>query len=301
MLAGQLGCSEEVLLEQIQQLQYEGIIRRLQPVLNYRALGYVSTLVAAHVPLSSLDQVIQAVNALDGVSHNYLRDHHMNLWFTLHALSRERIAAQLRDLAEQFHMVFHNLPAKRMFKLNVRFYVQQASTQKTLQSPVSQVSPLPLTVRERLILCRIQEQWHVCLEPFQALGGPDMDTAEVLETVKDLKHKGVIRRIGAVLDQYKIGLCANVLFAAVASGQTCARLAADLVSSPLVSHCYERETSTGWPYNLYAMIHAGSMDEIHSLVEARTQAHPVGSHVLLPTTRELKKQPIRFCLGPSKP
>jgi DNA-binding Lrp family transcriptional regulator len=282
-------------------LQHEGVIRRLQPILNYRALGYVSTLVAAHVPLSSLDPVIQAVNALDGVSHNYLRDHPMNLWFTLHALSHEHIAAQLSDLAEQFRIVFHNLPAKRMFKLNVRFDVQQASSQKTPQFPVSPVSSVSLTVRERLILCRIQEQWHVCPEPFQALGGQDMDTAEVLETVRDLKQKGVIRRIGAVLDQYKIGLTANVLFAAVASGETCAHLAADLVSSPLVSHCYERATFAGWPYNLYAMIHATSMDEIHSLVEARTQAHPVGSYVLLPTTRELKKQPIRFCLEPSKP
>ncbi len=293
-LAEQLGSSQEALLEQIKLLYQEGVIRRLQPILNYRALGYVSTLVAAHVPPSSLDRVIPAVNALSGVFHNYLRDHHMNLWFTLHAASRARIAAQLRELSERFHIVFHDLPARRMFKLNVRFNVHQALSHKAAQAPIPEVSPVPLTGQERLVLGRIQEQWQLCLEPFLALGSRDMDVAEVLEIVKGLKHKGVIRRIGAVLDQYKIGLTANVLFAAEVSGEACARLAADLASSPLVSHCYERAPFSDWPYNLYAMIHAGSMQEIHSLVEARTRAHPVVSYVLLPTTRELKKQPVRL-------
>ncbi len=73
-IAKGLDSSEEEVLEQTHRLKNAGIIRRIGALLNYRALGMTSTLVAAHVPQENIQEVADAVNSLENVSHNYLRD-----------------------------------------------------------------------------------------------------------------------------------------------------------------------------------------------------------------------------------
>ena len=84
-IASELACTEAQVLEQARQLKASGVLRRICAVLNQRALGMASTLVTAHVPDEQIWPVTAAVNALPGVSHNYLRNHRFNLWFTLQA------------------------------------------------------------------------------------------------------------------------------------------------------------------------------------------------------------------------
>ena len=72
-IAKVLDSSEEIILRQIRELKKQGVIRRLGAMINYRALGRVSTFVTAHVPQEDLQEVAEAVNKLAGVSHNYLR------------------------------------------------------------------------------------------------------------------------------------------------------------------------------------------------------------------------------------
>ena len=68
-----------------------GIIRRLGANFTSRKLGYTSTLCAARVAPESLDHFVAVVNRYPGVTHNYLRRHRYNVWFTLIAESEERL------------------------------------------------------------------------------------------------------------------------------------------------------------------------------------------------------------------
>ncbi len=120
-LAKYLGTDEKTLLQQIAQLKELGVVRRFRALINYRALGMKSTLVAAHVPAESLQAVTEAVNAMETVSHNYLRQHHYNMWFTLQARSTQKIELTLSDLTGRFGMEFYSLPVVHFFKLDVRF------------------------------------------------------------------------------------------------------------------------------------------------------------------------------------
>ena len=70
-------------MERVQYLLDKRIIREITPIFDTRALGYSSMLVAAKVDASNPHRAAQFINSHPGVTHNYLRNHEFNLWFTL--------------------------------------------------------------------------------------------------------------------------------------------------------------------------------------------------------------------------
>ena len=80
IIARILKSNETEVLKRTRALIKLGVIRRLGVSINWRAIGKAGTLVAAHIEQEDLKKVISAVNKLKGVSHNYLREHHYNLW-----------------------------------------------------------------------------------------------------------------------------------------------------------------------------------------------------------------------------
>ncbi len=123
-IAQELGLTETEVIRRLNRLKEEGIIRRIGGNFVPDKLGYVSTLCAAHVPEHQIPAFVEAVNRNPGVTHNYLRDHHLNLWFTFIAPSREEIQAALDRIAAEtgIHEIL-NLPATRVFKIRAQFDV----------------------------------------------------------------------------------------------------------------------------------------------------------------------------------
>ena len=74
---------EEQALERVRELLEQRIIRQVTPIYDTRALGYSSMLVAAKVDSEHPWRAAKIVNSHPGVSHNYLRNHEFNMWFTL--------------------------------------------------------------------------------------------------------------------------------------------------------------------------------------------------------------------------
>jgi DNA-binding Lrp family transcriptional regulator len=297
-IANDLNCDEKMVLQQIRELKNAGIIRRFRALINYRALGMVSTLVAAHAPQENLQAVAEAVNSLDGVSHNYLRDHYYNLWFTLQAQTAAQIDLTLSSLSGRFGIDFHSLPVKRTFKLAVRFDAQ-SEDQTLLEGAEVDATPKPMNRpwqggdSEKLILSKLQDELAVTSEPFAFLCDGGLEAQDVLRIITELIDKGVIRRIAAVVDHRKVGFVANVMFAAEVSQDRIVRAGKRLACSGIVSHCYERETFENWPYNLFGMMHGRSMGQIQRVVNEFIKAEKIDSFQFLPTKAELKKQPVK--------
>ena len=86
-----VGASEEEVLARVSAMTDAGVIRRIGANFTSRKLGYTSTLCAARVPEDRLDRFVAVVNRYPGVTHNYLRRHRYNVWFTLIAESEERL------------------------------------------------------------------------------------------------------------------------------------------------------------------------------------------------------------------
>jgi DNA-binding Lrp family transcriptional regulator len=293
-MADDLDRTEAEVLEQTRDLATAGIIRRLSVQVNCRALGMSSTLVTAHVPPEQLTEVTTAVNRLPGVSHNYLRNHHFNLWFTLQGKTAEQIRVTLLDLQTRFSVDFHSLPVTHVFKLDVRFDVEDADA--VLLQDVERVpgtEPVEITDEQRQILAGLQGGLEVTSRPFDAPRPAGIDEERYFALLGELIDLGVIRRIGAVLNHHKLGFGANVMFAAQVPPERVVEAGRRLARFGTVSHCYERETFEGWPYNLFAMMHGRSMAQIQRTIDKFTAPGDVQAFELLPTQAELKKQPVR--------
>lgn len=292
-LARYLNSNEETILREIGKLKETGVIRRICALINNRALGLTGTLVAAHIPEENLQEVAEAVNSMENVSHNYLRKHYYNLWFTLQAESPRQIEVTVSNLSGRFGIDFYSLPVERVFKLDVRFDVEGEGRLAGDIEQVPKSEAVKLNKTEKQILSKLEDGLEVISEPFGFLCGKELKIEEVLQIIQGLIDKGVIRRIAAAVDHRKLGFAANVLFCSkvprdriVEAGQALARFGA-------VTHCYQRGTIEDWPYNLYAMIHGRSMGEIQHVINKFTEAKKIDSFELLPTEAELKKEPVR--------
>jgi DNA-binding Lrp family transcriptional regulator len=174
LIAGTLNVSEKRVLETTRKLAQRNFIRRFGASINWRAIGKTGALVTACAPQTKLKKVVAAINRLKGVSHNYLRSHRCNLWFTLRADSQAELEAILSKLSRRFGVDFHGLPVKRTFKLDVRFDAQSNGKKllPAIRCPLNaERYPLnavrcPLSAIDRRILDRLQQGLKVVARPF---------------------------------------------------------------------------------------------------------------------------------------
>ncbi len=111
-------------LELVRALRRKKIIRRLGANFRSDKLGFRSTLCAAKVPEDKLESFIAEVNRHTGVTHNYLRNHAYNVWFTCIGPSWEAVCALLDGIAGKTGVPILNLPAERMYKIKVDFQME---------------------------------------------------------------------------------------------------------------------------------------------------------------------------------
>ncbi len=120
----ELNISESVLLKRVEILKKRGIIRRIAATFNPKKCGSISTLVAVKASLLMTDKVAKKINVFSEVTHNYLRDAEYNIWFTIVAQSKKRIAHIIKKLKQDKDIdSIIELPAKRLFKIDVNFKV----------------------------------------------------------------------------------------------------------------------------------------------------------------------------------
>ena len=125
VLGDRLGLSEDEVLDRVQRLSREGVVRNVGPVVEARRVGLpASTLVAMRVPESRLLEVARMVGEHPGVSHCYERDHAYNLWFTLAMEDEASMAREVRRLRLRARLPeteLLDLPVTRRFKVDVRY------------------------------------------------------------------------------------------------------------------------------------------------------------------------------------
>ena len=124
IIADKLCLEEDELIKRVDRLKNDNIIRRIGGNFSPDKLGYFSTLCAARVPGDKLDLFKKTVNAYPGVTHNYMREHNFNVWFTFIAASVEKIESSLAQISRDTGVdTILNLPATRVFKISANFKV----------------------------------------------------------------------------------------------------------------------------------------------------------------------------------
>lgn len=124
-VAVRVNLSEAEVLARIQVMKDSGLIRRIGGIMDARSLGFYSTLCACKVPEERIDAVAQLINHQPGVTHNYIREHEYNMWFTLTAPSPGEAGRILQDLQSDAGIEIVSMPAKSLFKIKVSFEMSE--------------------------------------------------------------------------------------------------------------------------------------------------------------------------------
>ena len=121
-IAEDLDLAESEVIQRISRMREKGLIRRIGGNFVPEKLGYVSTLCAASVPADKIEGFTRIVNQYTGVTHNYMRDNPLNIWFTFIAPTRKDIQSNLARIAQQTGIDnILNLPATQVFKIKAHF------------------------------------------------------------------------------------------------------------------------------------------------------------------------------------
>ncbi len=159
-------------------------------------------------------------------------------------------------------------------------------------------SPPKLDEVDRALIVATQGGLPLVARPYQAIGEQIGITGdEVVRRLQALLDAGIIRRIGAVPNHYAIGWTANGMTVWDVMDSRVDELGARVGALDFVTHCYRRPRALpDWPYNLFAMVHGNSRDEVRekaTLIARLLGAECRGRDVLF-STRILKKTGLRI-------
>ncbi|MEE4262673.1 MAG: Lrp/AsnC family transcriptional regulator [Desulfobacteraceae bacterium] len=147
-----------------------------------------------------------------------------------------------------------------------------------------------LTNLEKKILASIQEDIAVTARPYLEIADKlGVSEKALLETLQSLYDRGIIRRYGATLRHQKTGFTANAMAAWQVDEDRIDEVGSKMASFREVSHCYRRNPTDRWPYNLYTMIHASDEDACLQTAQNMSEATSVENYTLLFSRKELKK------------
>ncbi|MFC1713891.1 Lrp/AsnC family transcriptional regulator [Candidatus Poribacteria bacterium] len=301
-MASLLEISEDDVISRLQKLKDDGIVRRIGAIFESKKLGYSSTLCAMRVPDERVDEVAQIINEYIGVTHNYLREHDYNIWFTITARSQQelqRIMAEIREKSGIQDLI--DLPTVRMFKIRVHFSMSETGkdsrprTQDSSQKKVSARPAAEVSSAEKSIVRELQGDLPLVQRPFKPIADKLGIEEEALVTkLQEMDDEGIIRRFSAILRHRNVGFSANAMGAWRVPEDRAEEVGTKMAKFSQVSHCYQRPTFPTWPYSLFTMIHGKTAEDCEQVAKLISQDTGIDDYRLLYSTREFKKVSMRY-------
>jgi len=286
-----LDMSEKEVIKRTERLRREGLIRQLAAQFDARALGYRSCLVAARVDPNRVDEAAASINAHPGVTQNYRRNNDFNLWFTLFVGPQSKIGidATIEMLGREADCdVVRPLPTLKLYK-------NSSSDGETSADHEPHGEYTPLTPLELEAVRLLQRDLPLQPRPFDAIARTAALSADdLLTAARGLLKRGQMRRFAATVSSRKSGFTASAMGVWIVSPDRADDYAAKLVQHRAVSHCYLRPVYDDWPYNLYTIVHARSVDECESVINDLAIDSGLTEKQTLFPTKEYKKVRINF-------
>jgi DNA-binding Lrp family transcriptional regulator len=295
-VAAEAELGEDEVIARVKRLIDDRIIRQVTPIFDTRALGYRSMLVAAKVDPEYPWRAAKIINAHPGVSHNYLRNHDFNIWFTI-AVEPDSILGldgTLEVLGEEAGATsIRQLPTLKLFKIRMDLEMEgsTADLAKAAEAvPPAETEPQPYDERDIAIIRELQGDLPVVPEPYapaaQALG---MDQAALLEHLEGMVERRLLRRVAAILFHRRAGFSANGMGVWRVPDDSVLEIGGRMAAYRGISHCYQRPTYEDWPYSLFTMAHGRSKEECDAILDAIAEDTGIEDRATLYSSTEFKK------------
>jgi siroheme decarboxylase len=295
-VAAEAGVGEDECLRRVQRLIDDRIIRQVTPIFDTRVLGYQSMLVAAKVDADHPHRAARIVNSHPGVSHNYLRNHDFNLWFTIATEPDSRLGLEgtlevLRRLTGAASV--RQLPTLRLFKIRMDLEME-AGTEALASAGVAEepVEPNPTEVSELDVAAirALQGDMPVVPEPYApAAREVGLPVPRFLEHLESMKERKALRRVAAILFHRRAGFSANGMGVWRVPDERIMELGPRMAAFRGISHCYQRPTYPDWPYSVFTMAHGRSKQECDAILDSVAEATGIAERRTLYSSTEFKK------------
>jgi DNA-binding Lrp family transcriptional regulator len=287
---------ESEVISRVQHLLDERIIRQVTPIFDTRALGYSSMLVAAKVDSENPHRAAQVINAHPGVSHNYLRNHEFNLWFTiatepdsplgldgtLQALAAEAGAESVRQL-----------PTLKLFKIRMDLEMEgdtQALAAPAMATEPIELDPQPYDELDIEIIKALQGDMPVVPEPYApAAAALGLQQDGLLDHLAGMQERGLLRRVAAILYHRRAGFSANGMGVWKVPEPHIHDIGRQMAAVRGISHCYQRPTYADWPYSVFTMAHGRSKEECDAILDSIAEMTGIEERATLYSSTEFKK------------
>jgi DNA-binding Lrp family transcriptional regulator len=296
-LAASEGFGEQEVMERVRELLQKRIIRQVTPIFDTRALGYSSMLVAAKVDPQYPHRAAQVINAHPGVSHNYLRNHEFNLWFTIATEPDSKLGLQgtLEVLArESGAESVRQLPTLRLFKIRMDLEMEGdtealASAAAEVKEPI-ELEPRPYDEFDVAVIRALQGDMPVLEEPYApAAERLEISQQRLLDHLAGMQERGILRRVAAILFHRRAGFSANGMGVWEVPDEQILDVGARMAAVRGISHCYQRPTYEDWPYSVFTMAHGRSKQECDAVLDAIAEQTGIQGRATLYSSTEFKK------------
>ncbi len=303
IIGSELDISEKEVMSIISGLKKQNVIRNIAAIFNGASLGYFLNLVAMEIPENRIETAAALINSHPGVSHNYIRKHRYNIWFTLAEESEEIFNNTIRFLADKAgakdHLILRN---EKLLKIGVVLPIGedvQNSMGNFVDNTSKHANARRFTQNEKEAIQLFQHDLPVVERPFLSI--LENNKSKLSEDVflglgNALKEGNVMRRYSAVLRHVNAGYTYNAMTTwKIEDNSDLKEKTKAFIDEAAVSHLYLRTVFPGrWEYPLFAMIHARSKAELENIINKLANKSSIKDYVVLPTLRELKKKRVVY-------
>jgi siroheme decarboxylase len=275
LIASAAELSTEEVKARTARLLEQRIIREITPIFDTRGLGYSSMLVAASVDSEHPQRAATIVNSHPGVSHNYLRTHDFNLWFTIATPPDSRLGLEgtlevLRRLTGAESM--RQLPTLTLFKINMNLEMEggtEALASQVDAAPPRELERQPYDERDIAVIRALQGPMEVGDRPYdRAAGELGMPVEGFLEHLRGMVGRKLLRRVAAILFHRRAGFSANGMGVWKVPEDEILETGRRMAAFRGISHCYQRPTYPDWPYSVFTMAHGRSKQECDAVLDS---------------------------------
>jgi siroheme decarboxylase len=288
--------SEAEAMSRVERLLEQRIIRQITPIFDTRALGYSSMLVAAKVDPEYPHRAAKVINEHPGVSHNYLRNHEFNLWFTIATEPDSRLGLDgtLEVLAaEAGAESVRQLPTLRLFKIRMDLEMEGDTEALARAAEVSEPIELERQPYDELdirVIRALQGDMPVAEQPYaEAAARVELNQERFLDHLAGMQTRGLLRRVAAILYHRRAGFSANGMGVWKVPAERILQTGRTMAAVRGISHCYERPTYEDWPYSVFTMAHGRSKEECDAVLDSVAERTGICERATLYSSTEFKK------------
>jgi siroheme decarboxylase len=296
-VAAEADMTEDEAIARVAELIADRIIRQVTPIYDTRRFGYGSMLVAAKVDAEHPWGPAKIVNSHPGVSHNYLRNHEFNMWFTIAVEEDSKLGLQgTLDLLQELTGAesIRQLPTLELFK--IRMDLEMDGDTKSLTSQGAVLAPssgerVDYDELDREVVRVTQGDLPIVREPYAAAAAElGMTQEALLDHLAGMRDRGLLRRVAAILFHRRAGFSANGMGVWQVPADRVAEVGPRMAAFRGISHCYQRPTYEDWPYALFTMAHGRSKEECDAILDAiGEEIECIEDRAVLYSSTEFKK------------